>query len=376
MPITHFSFNDNKENWHLEEISFDKLNLLVGVSGVGKTKILKALELACHVATGGDYKLNGEDWKIGFKYADHEYEWTLKSALIKPKFSSFAPSEFAIISSEEIVKDQNIKLLTRRETKSGCLLNDQKVPRFKNTESAINILSEVKPMRPIYEALKRVIFNEIWQQKHFAYRLNPAENHAKPPAPFEKFQEESTQIPTVVKAYRLQQRYPDEFDKIKQVFTDIFSSVEDIKVNLTKTKEAGGVYEFYFILKEKTHQKWITQWNMSSGMFRTLVHLVEISLAPLGSVIVIDELENGLGSNCMPGLTDFILNKASHLQRLLSSHHPYIINRIPDKTWKLVTRKGGQVSVINGTDIPQLQTESSTDKFIQLTRLPEYKNAI
>jgi hypothetical protein len=75
-------------------------------------------------------------------------------------------------------------------------------------------------------------------------------------------------------------------------------------------------------------------------------------------------------------LTDFILNKASHLQRLLSSHHPYIINRIPDKTWKLVTRKGGQVSVINGTDIPQLQTESSTDKFIQLTRLPEYKNAI
>lgn len=104
MPITNFSFNDNKENWHLEEICFDKLNLLVGISGVGKTKILKALEMACSVATGGDYKLNGEDWKIGFKYAEYEFEWTLKTTLVKPDLSRFAKPKQSSIYYEEIVK--------------------------------------------------------------------------------------------------------------------------------------------------------------------------------------------------------------------------------------------------------------------------------
>jgi predicted ATPase len=115
---------------------------------------------------------------------------------------------------------------------------------------------------------------------------------------------------------------------------------------------------------------------MSSGMFRTLVHLVDISLAPPGSVILIDEFENSLGINCMPELTDFVMSKAALMQFILISHHPYIISKIPYKTWKLVRRKGGEVSVINATDIPQLQTGSRLNKFIQLANLPEYEEGI
>ncbi|KHD09014.1 hypothetical protein PN36_00165 [Candidatus Thiomargarita nelsonii] len=373
MPITHFSFNDNKKNWHLEEISFDKLNLLVGVSGVGKTKILKALELVCRVATGGYYKLNGEDWKIGLKYANHEYEWTFKSGFVNPKFSSIPISKVSTIFYEEIVKDQNIMLLKR--TESSVLVNKDEIPRFfKNTESAIHVLSNIQAVTSIYEGFQRVVFSEILQEQHFPYLLNPAESDEDLSIPLEQFQDESRQLPTVVKAYRLQQRYPDEFEKVKQVFTEIFSSVEDIQVSLKK--EGIGVYEFYFILKEKSAHKWIYQWDMSAGMFRTLVYLFEISLAPAGSAIVIDELENGLGNNCMPGLMDFILKKAEYLQVILTSHHPYIINHISNKSWKLVTRKGGEVSVINASDIPQLQTESSLENFIQLNQLPEYKEGI
>ena len=44
MKITSFSFTDLKTSWTLEETSFDAFNLLVGVSGAGKTKIVEALK--------------------------------------------------------------------------------------------------------------------------------------------------------------------------------------------------------------------------------------------------------------------------------------------------------------------------------------------
>ena len=43
MKINNFNFRNNSQNWHLENTYLDNLNLLVGASGVGKTRILKAL---------------------------------------------------------------------------------------------------------------------------------------------------------------------------------------------------------------------------------------------------------------------------------------------------------------------------------------------
>ncbi len=59
MKIKSFRFDDHKENWHLKETFFDDFNLLVGVSGVGKTKILQALNLVCDVATDNNYSQVG-----------------------------------------------------------------------------------------------------------------------------------------------------------------------------------------------------------------------------------------------------------------------------------------------------------------------------
>lgn len=377
MPITSFSFTDQKENWHLEETTFfDNLNLLVGISGVGKTKILKAIELACQVATQSKCQFNGEQWKMGFKYAGQEYQWTFKSSLVKPNFSQFASSKPSSILYEEIIKkdgDKTTTLIKRNE--SSFLLNNEEIPAIRPNESAINLLSQLEIIKPIHQAFKKIIFSDIWQPKHVGSRMNPSINRVEtPPVPLETFQEESIKQPTVAKAYQLQQQYHDEFEQIKQKLAAIFSSIEDLKVELTKK---AGIYEFSFCIKEKTSEKWISQWQMSAGMFRTIVHLVEMTLAPQGSVIVIDELENCLGTNCMPGLVDFILNQTSRMQVIMTSHHPYIIRNISPKTWKLVKRKGGQVTVLNAADIGQLQkTDSNQDQFIRLTSLPEYEGGI
>lgn len=52
MKVKKFSFKNKNQNWHLENTYFDNLNLLVGASGVGKTRISKALYLICNIAQG------------------------------------------------------------------------------------------------------------------------------------------------------------------------------------------------------------------------------------------------------------------------------------------------------------------------------------
>jgi len=65
-------------------------------------------------------------------------------------------------------------------------------------------------------------------------------------------------------------------------------SIEDLSVELTENSHQH--YQLFFRFKETAH--WIPQQRMSAGMFRTLTHLIEISLAASGSVIVIDEFED------------------------------------------------------------------------------------
>ncbi|HSO00009.1 MAG TPA: AAA family ATPase, partial [Candidatus Nanopelagicales bacterium] len=131
-----------------------------------------------------------------------------------------------------------------------------------------------------------------------------------------------------------------------------------------------------FCLKERGVETWIRASAISSGMRRTLNHLVDIFLAPPGAVVIIDEFENSLGKNCMPALTDFIRSRAPDLQFLITSHHPYIINNIPIHTWKLVRRRGSHVSVLSAREIPALQEASHHDAFDRLLNLPEFEEGV
>jgi predicted ATPase len=155
----------------------------------------------------------------------------------------------------------------------------------------------------------------------------------------------------------------------------MFASVEDVKASASNELDSSWI-RHELMIREKGSEVWILQPEISSGMLRALVHLIELTLAPRGSVIVIDEFENSLGINCMPQLTDFILSRASDLQFIITSHHPYVINKIPPETWKLVTRKGGCVRVISAKDIPSLQKISHQQAFIRLINLPEFEEGI
>ena len=372
MKIQSFKFSNNKQNWHIEEVNFESLNLLVGGSGVGKTRILKALELICDVATGSNRNLDDLEWSINFSHLVRNYRWELKSSSTKKEEISLNVNESkqTEIVYEKLVRydgDSELEILLRTHLESK--FNNEKLPKLKRTESAINLLSEEDLIIPVRKAFERLIFNfETRQQSMIGLHFDPSEItiHIEDDE-VQNYKEFFADFPPVLKAFYLQKVFTDVFNEIKERYIDVFPEVKDVRVSSKRDKD--GDFMLSFEIQENGVEDWIPQQRISSGMFRTLIFLVEVTAAPEESVILIDEFENSLGINCMAELTDFILDKSSDVQFILTSHHPYIINNIPWKTWQIVSKSGNKVRVRKAPDIPELNTASSLDKFTQLVNL-------
>ncbi len=430
MKIQKFSFSHHRENWHIDEVSFDDFNLLVGPSGVGKTRILVALETIFGVALSRE-KLDDFEWTIHFSHLDKSYIWSFKSAIPNDKdIFEIDEKEFEVIEEKliqfEIENEIEIFYIASLISK----FNGIKLPKIKKTESAISLFPEEDLITPLVQGFERFLSNkllsqsvqlenidsvsqqiELWSKKinlnqeniesiarefkNNAQNINSKKiNDSKKSIAFsmdlENFiKQKMVDFSPVVKAlilFTFQETSPTEsklsllnslnffkcgFDDFKRYYLNIFPEIKDLKVYIEDNSDKTAF--IFFKIQDANSDEWIPQDRMSSGMFRTLMYIIEVITAPKGSVILIDEFENSLGINCMSEITDFILDHADGLQFIITSHHPYIINNIPWQDWQIVSRKGSHIKTQKATEISALKTASSLDKFTQLINVLDFE---
>ncbi|MEB3192743.1 MAG: ATP-binding protein [Snowella sp.] len=374
MKIQKFSFSHHQEGWHINEISFDEFNLLVGPSGVGKTRILRVLELIFDVASDGghEHELDNMEWSISFSHLNNNYEWRLRSNSAKKTPFSTRPCQIIL---EELIQynDDNseVKIISRNSSK--IQINGKDIPKLKATESAITVFSEDDSILPISQGFKSLLFNEVSQENTVDIPFDNFEMITEKKVEESEYQQIKNQLTPIAKGFLLQELHNNEaFHNIKNQYINIFPGVQDIRIGNQRT----GIdqYTLFFEIKEEDLEEWIPQFRISSGMFRTLMYIIEVMTASEGSIILIDEFENSLGMNCMAELADFILDHAEGIQFIITSHHPYIINNIPWQDWQIVSRKGNHIQTTKATDISALDTASSLDKFTQLINVLEFED--
>jgi predicted ATPase len=402
MTIQSFTFHDGPRDWSLEEMRLGQLNLLVGISGVGKTRILEALKSVRRSALEDSRETNGCAWTLRLDIGGEAYCWSAETSIVahdpwivEPKLSDdeeyeeYEPTSLPRFLKERIEIGSSETLVERENGK--FVFDGKKLPRLKSTESAITLLRDEEKIRPLRQALGRFIFSEAQEIQTEPFEIGRlSQAHAVHQHPTLQTLQDATYLHLLLRAYLLEKLHPEEFRAIQDEFMAIFPSVEDLKLiekrpldihdlEIVDERQKIAFSESNVIamgIREYGVPDWIPQRRISSGMMRVLVHLFEVALAPPGTVIAIDEFENSLGVNCLPEITDHLLRRARDLQFILTSHHPYVINNIPKRYWKLVTRRKSAVSVVDAAKVSSLDTASRHEDFFLLMNSPEYEEGI
>lgn len=373
MKIKEITFYDHELEWRFNPIHFSSLTLLVGVSGVGKTQILKSIIALQQIAKG--HSLNGVQWDISFLTNSYQdYQWKgefetkqLPTALIKED-EKLEDNEFRLLR-EQLYLNNNL-IVERNNTE--IKFKGNRLPKLSPFQSVVEIFSEEEDVTPVQEAFNKIIYSAQTNLVNAAEAINYI-RFAKNYDSLEKIQKSN--FSTQIKLALVYSYVPEVFKEIKSRFMAIFSQVEDVQLQPVEEEDLPLAFADYPLvhIKEKGVNHWIPQGQISSGMFRTLMHISELYLCADDSVILIDEFENSLGVNCIDVLTELLLEDRN-LQFIITSHHPYIINKISMEHWKIVTRQGGVVTARNAKDFNL--GKSRHQAFMQLINLEEYAEGI
>ncbi|HRI72061.1 MAG TPA: AAA family ATPase, partial [Polyangium sp.] len=366
----------------------------VGHSGVGKTKIVEAIRTLRHIAIRADINPTPMTWNIEFEHNDNSYVWegqidksvTSTVLLIAGEALKFA-RENLWLNGERIIQRQN----------GALLLNNNPVPQLRSSESVLSLFAEDPNVVQARHAFLNIAFvpgNEIQHDGSAMRNETQRESLKERCAAWIKQRSRSSlderfvlgavaalvdagKDSAALHAFLVRQVFPERFATIKDYFCEIFTSIVDVTVDFgSELKDGGNRLVIQLAIKERGYDQWILQPQISSGMLRTLLHLFAVDAALPGAVLVVDEFENSLGKNCLPHMTDTLLEHIGEVQFILTSHHPYVISKIPIDCWQLVRRRGSTVTLTSARDIPALMDESHHEAFIRLLNLDEYENGI
>jgi hypothetical protein len=378
MRILNLEYEDQPRRWHLEPMAFHELTLLVGASGVGKTQILRSILRLKSISRG--LPANGLEWTVKFSFSngDH-YQWKGKfeSRPLDPeRFLSSLDAEEGdesdacnIIYEELLCNDE--KIIVRDSAK--ILFQGTETVKLPQQKSAIYLLKEEERISPVHNGFQSIILHDD-SQPGLRIDVNGRVGKAERYDNIEKIRASRENLRT--KLYLASLHAPDVFDEIRTQFMAVFPYVEDVKLEpLSPRRMPAPFKEVPFIhIKERGVDEWIDEFWLSSGMRRSLLHIGALHLCADGTVILVDEFENSLGVNCIGEVTDQIVLHERPIQFIVTSHHPYIINNISHKNWKIVTRRAGTVTARDASEFRFGQ--SKHDAFLQLINIDAYSEGI
>ena len=371
MKIQWIEFENLENGLKIEKILFyPDVTLLVGLSGVGKTEILYAIEYSLKLAVDKSVALHPYKVNMGISINKDSYEWSYTIAKVKENELIVDQNENYGFLFEQLIC--NGDLIFKRTEDYVTISGFDKVPKPKKDESLLlqyaedtklkNFISEIKKLYPmeIDMEIRRGISKEMFiRYKNIANDWIKKEKNIE----FQVF----SHLPVAVKLYIVKKYYQEIYMQIFRSIKEIFNEIEDIDV---VEYEKGNVY----VVSMKVYGKWLLQYNISSGMLKTIYYIMELFTMSKNSLILIDEFENGLGMNCIDTLSECIVYERRDLQFIITSHHPKIINGIEKEKWKIIDRKG---SVVKNYDSENYGIGNSQhDAYFNLINRWEYEGKI
>ena len=372
VKIRWIEFENLRTGLKIERVNFfDDITLLVGLSGVGKTQILHAIEYSLKLAVKKNIRLHPYFVTLGFEMQGKAYEWSYKieesqeEAVIEVKDIDY------IFTYEKL--SENGSVLLYRDNDNIIVTGYEKVPTPKKDESLLlqysqdasikNIIAELSKLYPIEIDMdvRGAIDNESFNM--FKAKVKESFKKSKKDSSFEQF----SHLPVPLKIYIAKKYYPDIYAKIFDAIKELFMEINDIDITEDPLRELSMV-------SVEVYGKTLMQHEISNGMLKTIYYIVELITMSDNSLVLIDEFENGLGVNCIDILAELLLNERTDLQFIITSHHPKIINQVSNSKWRIIER---DINVVKNSDAEEYGiSHSQHDAYFNLINRWEYEGKI
>lgn len=349
MIITRLEYVD-KTNKNTFLLKFnDILTLLVGVSGVGKTRVLNCINTMKKIVLGDVEDTASIIWSLDFVIEDSSYKWSgqiengriVEESLIKGEWTTFSRDE------------------------SEILLEGVNVPKVSDRLSLLAVFWGVGDIKRVHEEIMHIYFininsipDEVFIRPSVARNANGVDEESLRYANLSIYEK---MLVSYTRGFNV-------FQDIKDDYITVFPMVEDMRFDYDRT---GSDYTFY--LKEKTTD-WISYEGLSSGMKKGLFYIAAFNMLPEGSVLLIDEFENSMGTRCLDLVLDMLNSNERNYQIIVTSHHPYVINNVDMAHWQVVLRGGNRIYTKGKEELGL--GRSHHEAFKQLMNLEEYTEGI
>ena len=336
VKLKWIEFENLRTGLKIERVVFnDDITLLVGLSGVGKTQILNAIEYSLKLAVNKNLRLEPYNTTLCFQIGEEVYVWSYRIQQDHAE-DIFESKEIKYFFAYE--KLQNIKgdILMQRTPDTIQVTGYDKVPTPKKDESLLVQYSEDAFVKPIISEMLKLypieiemdVRGAIAQESFNMFKAKIKESFKEnEKQPFEKF----SHLPVPLKIYITKEYYP-------QMYAQIFSAVKELFMEINSIDIVEDPDREIYMVAIDVYGKRLLQHEISNGMLKTIYYIVELITMSKNSLVLIDEFENGLGVNCIDVLAELLLGERRDLQFVITSHHPKIINQISNKTLKIIER--------------------------------------
>ncbi len=368
MFIHWLEFENDSTGLKIKRISFDRLNLLVGVSGAGKTQILKALSTYVGAVVKGDAIPCAGRFVMCFSLMDKQKSrcpafrgpltWTIQTN--NHSYKSDGSSMYKV-SGESVTDSFGDTVFCR--TEQSLRIEGREMPQIAPGKSVLNLFqpdiqegfSQVASLFRQLEGIKDVSIDFAKEQ------IKQWESNQYGELPLAEVKCRLFQYPPLLAIFLAKRFVPGLYRDFLGALQDSFPYVDEV---LVSDKAGNGKSELVI----SQDGIWIHKSDISGGMLKAICILATSCFAPDGSVILLDELENSLGVNCLDDIVTYIRLKAAEnrQQFILTSHHPYIISHIPVENWRIISQKAGVIKSTSSKDAGIETKVNRQDAFFQL----------
>lgn len=333
MRITSFSYSS--ENWVLQKIDLQEVNLLVGTNGTGKSKTLSYLNLLRSYIKSGEFFIKDEHgiWEISWLTDSNQIlTYTLGVGLDEEDLD-------VIISKESLFLET--KILLQRQDDNSCQVYSEISQLIETFNPPVNELALLSRRdTKAYAYIENII---DWAKN--SYELE-----------FSSINMENETVQTESNY----EQYPKLFSKLsithqKRIIVN-WNSI-GFKISNIEYESTGNNH--FLALTEEGLNTPIYQFDLSQGMMRYLCLLIYIEYLiskNKKATLLIDDLGEGLDYKRAIELGKMLFNlcKENNIQLIATSNDSFLMDVIDIDYWNVLERNGKVVSAINIVNSPKL----------------------